>query len=172
MRRLRLLAAALIAISSHALAQEGSPSRIIPTPQAQPTPPSQANPASPPRARPSPRRPQGETSPASRLPAPASSAQEKPLVDLSEVVGAIAFLTQLCQPEAVPNPWRARMEILLEAEGEASGAKEKMTGAFNTGFSDYATTYRQCTPAAEAARQALTREAVRLARDLERRFGS
>lgn len=170
----RALPAALAALVLMALAapgpraQDGPPSRIIQTPSA----PSQAAPAAPLRARPSIRRPQGEAPAASRVLPPVSTAQEKPLVDLSEVVGALAFLSQLCQPGATPNPWRSRMEVLLEAEGEASGAREKMAGAFNTGFADYATTYRQCTPAAEAARLALTREAARLARELERRFGS
>ncbi|WP_284178410.1 TIGR02301 family protein [Rhabdaerophilum sp. SD176] len=154
--------------SIRSVAQETPPSRIILTPSA----PAQTGPVAPLRARPSIRRPAGENPVASRPAPPVSTAQEKPLVDLSEVVGALAFLSQLCQPGAQPNPWRARMEVLLEAEGEPSGAREKMAGAFNTGFSDYATTYRQCTPAAEAARLALTREAARLARELERRFGS
>jgi uncharacterized protein (TIGR02301 family) len=154
--------------SGRVAAQEAPPSRIIQTPSA----PAQTGPAAPLRARPSIRRPAGENPAAARPAPPVSTAQEKPLVDLSEVVGALAFLSQLCQPGATPNPWRARMEVLLEAEGEPSGAREKMAGAFNTGFADYATTYRQCTPAAEAARLALTREAARLARELERRFGS
>lgn len=161
-----LLLAPMVGIQ--AMAQEAPPSRIIQTPSA----PAQTGPAEPLRARPSIRRPAGESPAASRPLPPISTAQEKPLVDLSEVVGALAFLSQLCQPSAQPNPWRARMEVLLEAEGEPSGARETMAGAFNTGFSDYATTYRQCTPAAEAARLALTREAARLARELERRFGS
>lgn len=156
--------------ASAAMAQEGAPARIIPVP-----PPAQAAPpaaAAPPRARPSIRRPAGDAATAPLLRPPSSSLQEKPLVELSEVVGALAFLSQLCSPGATPNPWRGRMEALLEAEGESAGAREQMAGAFNTGYADYATTYRQCTPAAQAASQALTREAARLARDLERRFGS
>ena len=87
-------------------------------------------------------------------------------------MGALTFLSQICSPGQEPNPWRRRMETLLEAEGESSAAHDRMAGAYNTGFADYATTYRQCTPAAQAAQQALVREAARLARDLERRFGS
>ena len=110
--------------------------------------------------------------PAPKVPLPPANAQEKPLLDLSETIGGLAFLTQICSPAASPNPWRARMEALIESEGENSGAREKMTGAYNHGFSDYATTYRQCTDAARAARRVLTRDAARLARDIERRFGT
>lgn len=110
--------------------------------------------------------------PAPKLPPAPANAQEKPLLDLSEAMGGLAFLTQICSPATSPNPWRVRMETLIDSEGDNAGARDKMTGAYNQGFSDYATTYRQCTDAARAARRVLTRDAARLARDLERRFGS
>ena len=111
------------------------------------------------------------TQPAPR-PTPLANPQERPLTELAEALGALAFLSQLCSPAADPNPWRARMETLLKAEGESSGAQEKMIGAFNAGFQDYSTTYRQCTDAARTAERVLTRDAARHARDIERRFGS
>lgn len=151
-------------------AQEGAPSRVITAPAARP--PAAAPAPVTPRPRPSIRRPGPDTPGVNRPAAPLSTAQEKPLVELSEVMGALTFLSQLCTPGSDPNPWRRRMETLLEAEGESSGTHDRMAGAYNTGFADYATTYRQCTPAAQAAQQALVREAARLARDLERRFGS
>ena len=113
-----------------------------------------------------------EPQPQPKAPPPATNAQEKPLVELSETIGALAFLAQICSPATTPNPWRARMETLLDAEGDASGAREKMTGAFNQGYSEYSASYRQCTDAALTARRILTRDAARMARDLERRFGS
>jgi len=54
----------------------------------------------------------------------------------------------------------------------ASGIADRLRGAFNHGYSDYATSYRACTPSAKAAAEILTRDAARLARDIERRFGS
>lgn len=110
--------------------------------------------------------------PAPKALLPPANAQEKPLLELSEAMGGLAFLTQICSPATNPNPWLIRMEALVDSEGDNSGAREKMTGAYNHGFSDYATTYRQCTEAARAARKVLTRDAARLARDLERRFGT
>lgn len=110
--------------------------------------------------------------PAPKALPPPANAQEKPLTDLSETIGALSFLTQICSPTTSPNPWRVRMESLLDSEGENSGTREKMTGAFNHGFSEYSTSYRQCTDAARSARRILTRDAARMARDLERRFGT
>lgn len=109
--------------------------------------------------------------PAPKAPVLPVNPQEKPLVDLSEIIGALAFLTQICSPTTSPNPWRIKMETLLDAEGETSAAREKMTGAYNHGFADYATSYRQCTDAAHTARGVLVRDAARLAREIERRFG-
>lgn len=109
--------------------------------------------------------------PAPKIPALPANPQEKPLVDLSEIIGSLAFLTQVCSPTTSPNPWRVRMETLLDTEGENSGVREKMTGAYNHGFADYSITYRQCTEAARTARRVLVRDAARLAREIERRFG-
>ncbi|MFN3483558.1 MAG: TIGR02301 family protein [Rhabdaerophilum calidifontis] len=117
--------------------------------------------------------------PAAEAPAPVPkpaiappNAQEAPLTQFSEVIGALAFLADLCAPDTRPNPWQRRMEAFLEAEGDNSGLRERLTGAYNQGFSEYSTSYRQCTPAARAARAMLTRDAARLARELDRRFGS
>jgi uncharacterized protein (TIGR02301 family) len=105
-------------------------------------------------------------------PVPAVNPHHKPLIDLSEMIGALAFLADICSPGAGLNPWRIRMETLLETEGEASGIRDRLTGAFNQGYADYSTSYRQCTPSARAAQRLLTRDAARGARDIERRFGS
>lgn len=105
-------------------------------------------------------------------PAPSLPAEyEKPILELSETIGSLAFLTGLCRPAPGPNPWRQRMEELLESEGQANNNREKLMGAYNQGFSAFSTTYRQCTDAARAARSVLVREAARLAREIERRYG-
>lgn len=108
-------------------------------------------------------------------PAPPPSAPDphhRPLIELSEIIGALTLLTEVCAPGSTANPWRARMERLVAAEGEASGIADRLRGAFNHGYSDYATGYRSCTPSAKAAVDILTLEAARRARDIERRFGS
>ncbi|CAN1492092.1 COG5451 Predicted secreted protein [Rhabdaerophilaceae bacterium] len=97
---------------------------------------------------------------------------EKPLLELSETIGSLAFLSGLCVPNAGPNPWQRRMEALVDSEGAANQNSERLIGAYNQGFSAYSTTYRQCTDAARTARSVLVREAARLAREIERRYGS
>lgn len=97
---------------------------------------------------------------------------ERPLLELSETMGSLAFLTHLCRPQPGQNPWQKRMEELAESEGQANGNREKLIGAYNQGFSAFQTSYRQCTEAARAARSVLVREAARLAREIERRYGS
>jgi uncharacterized protein (TIGR02301 family) len=103
---------------------------------------------------------------------PQVSPHEGPLVQLSELMGALAFLSGLCATREAPNPWARRMEEFLEAEGENAGHRARLTGAYNQGFSEFSTNYRQCTDAARAARALLERDAARLAREIERRFGT
>ncbi len=117
------------------------------------------------RAAPSPQPPKEPVRP------PLPAEYEKPMLELSETLGSLAFLTTLCRPNERPNPWQKRMETLVESEGAAQGNRERLMGAYNSGFSTFSTTYRQCTDAARAARSILVREASRLARALEQRYG-
>ena len=123
-----------------------------------------------------PRPPKGKKpaveAPKKALPAPPTSdAAQGPLSELSETLGGLARLSELCAPDLKPNPWRARMEGFIDAEGEASGARERMNGAFNRGYADFSTSHQRCTPAARAAEDDLRREAGRLARLINQRFG-
>jgi uncharacterized protein (TIGR02301 family) len=143
MNRGCIIVAAALLFAAPSFAQQAQPRR-------QPAAPAQ--PATPPR--------------------PALPAEyERPILELSETIGSLAFLTTLCRPAPGQNPWRRRMEELVESEGSANANREKLMGAYNQGFSAFSTTYRQCTDAARAARSVLVREAARLARDIERRYG-
>lgn len=113
-----------------------------------------------------------ETPAAPPPPPPVPDPHHRPLTELSEIIGALTLLSEVCSPGPAGNPWRARMERLIAAEGEASGIADRLRGAFNHGYSDYATSYRTCTRSARTAAEVLTRDAARLARDIERRFGS
>ncbi|PPD15299.1 MAG: TIGR02301 family protein [Methylobacterium sp.] len=128
--------------------------------------PGSAQPANPAAT---PRRPPAQTPETPRAALPAE--YEKPMLELSETLGSLAFLTALCRPEERPNPWQKRMETLVTSEGAAQANRERLMGAYNTGFAAFSTTYRQCTEAAWAARAMLVRDAGRLARTLEQRFG-
>jgi len=99
------------------------------------------------------------------LPRPA---YEPELLRLSEVIGALAFLRDLCEaPDAAQ--WPARMQTLIDAEGETKA--ERLAGAYNRGYRAFALTYRVCTPAAERAIAGYLDEGERLSRSVARRFG-
>lgn len=174
--RNRLIGIMLLGLAlSPASAQESPMDPGIRAPVARPAP--AALRAEPRRAPASPR----PNAPAPHVPTPAEiearklgppPPYEKPLVELAETMGSLAFLGDLCGPVHDPNPWRKRIEALVEAEGEVIATRERMMGAYNLGFSAYRTTYRTCTDAARAARLLLTREAARIARTITRRYGS
>lgn len=118
-------------------------------------------------------------------PDPAKSAAQKPaaeaeappppyegqLMRLSEVIGALAFLRDLCG-EKDGEEWRDKMSALLDADAPSGSRREKYVSAFNRGFRGYELTYRVCTPNAKAATSRYLDEAGRISRDLTYRFGS
>lgn len=106
--------------------------------------------------------------PAPESPQPPPPAYEPELLRLSEVIGALAFLRDLCDaPDAAQ--WPARMQTLIDAEGETNA--ERLAGAYNRGYRAFAITYRVCTPAAERAIAGYLAEGERLSRSVARRFG-
>ena len=72
------------------------------------------------------------------------------LVRLSEVLGAVHFLRELCGNND-GMLWRDRMRELMDAEGATPNRRLKLTRAFNTGYRSYSRTYSTCTPSAQTA---------------------
>lgn len=106
---------------------------------------------------------------AGEAPAPEPApAYEPELLRLAEVIGALAFLRDLCGA-ADAREWPARMQVLIEAEGETRA--ERLAGAYNRGYRAFALTYRVCTPAAERAIAGYLVEGERLSQAVARRFG-
>lgn len=111
---------------------------------------------------------------AAQEPAPIENQVEPPpayepeLLRLAEVIGALAFLRDLCAATDAQE-WPARMQLLIDAEGEARA--ERLAGAYNRGYRAFALTYRICTPAAERAIAGYVAEGDRLSRSVAGRFG-
>lgn len=101
-------------------------------------------------------------------PAPPYEAQ---LTRLSEVIGALAFLRELCSADDAED-WRDKMSALLDAEAPGGPRREKFVAAFNRGFHGFELTYRVCTPNAKAATARYLDEAAHISRDVTYRFGS
>lgn len=109
---------------------------------------------------------------------PAATAAEAPpapyeaqMTRLAEVLGALAFLRDLCGA-GDGDDWRGKMSALLDAEAPNGARREKFVAAFNRGFRGYELTYRVCTANAEAAIGRYLSEADRISRDIAYRYGS
>lgn len=101
---------------------------------------------------------------------------EARLLRLAEIMGALSFMADLCQPSTtVPPPaeaWRARMRDLMDAEGQTPVMKERLAGAYNRGVTGYRAGYRSCTASGRLAVERLLNEGATLAHDLAGRYGS
>ena len=111
--------------------------------------------------------------PAPSAPNPESAAPapyEPELLRLSEIVGALAYLRDLCgfNDGAI---WRGKMAALLQAAGDSPLRKERMAGAYNKGFRDYELIYRACTPNAHDVISRYLDEGAALTRDVATRYG-
>ena len=108
-------------------------------------------------------------------PAPAPRAEPPPpyepqLLRLAEIMGALAWLRDLCGQKD-GDAWRARMTSLIDAEATTEARKERLAGAWNRGFRGFEATYRACTPNAELVISRYLDEGQRIARDVANRFG-
>ena len=72
------------------------------------------------------------------------------LLQLSEILGAVHFLRELCNG-VDGMMWRDRMVELMDAEGSSALRRVRLTRAFNSGYRSYSRTYSSCTPTAQTA---------------------
>ena len=72
------------------------------------------------------------------------------LLRLSEILGAVHYLRELCGANE-GQYWRERMRELMEAEGSSALRRAKLTRAFNQGYRSYSRTYNTCSPSAQTA---------------------
>lgn len=103
-------------------------------------------------------------------PADVPAPYDRDLLRMSEIIGALAFLRNLCAaPDAAD--WPARMKALIDSEGVTPARRDRLAGAYNRGYRGYALTYRVCTPAAHEAAARYVAEGDRLSHALAGRFG-
>lgn len=101
-------------------------------------------------------------------------AQEVPyddrLLRLSEILGSIHFLRNLCGEKT--NVWRDQMQELLAAENPEPERRARMVASFNHGYRTFSGVYTTCTPSATDAIARYMEEGEKLARDVVVRFGN
>ena len=103
-------------------------------------------------------------------PADAPPPYEPQLLRLAELMGALAYLRDLCG-DGDASAFHDKMASLIDAEARSQGRKESIAGAYNRGFRDYQVSYRACTPAARQVVARFLAETARLTEDLANRYG-
>ena len=106
------------------------------------------------------------SSPANAVEAPF----EAGLMRLSEVLGSLHFLRNLCGEKS--DSWRAEMEKLLESEKPDAARRAQLTASFNRGYRSFETTYTRCTASAAEAITRYMKEGEALSREIAARYGN
>lgn len=75
---------------------------------------------------------------------------DEKLMRLSEILGAVHYLRELCGANE-GQYWRDRMRELTDAEGSTALRRAKLARAFNQGYRSYSRTYNTCSPSAQTA---------------------
>lgn len=70
------------------------------------------------------------------------------LARLSEILGAVHYLRELCGAND-GQLWRERMKELMDAEGSSALRRARLTRSFNQGYMSFSRTYKTCTPSAQ-----------------------
>ncbi|HXT09316.1 MAG TPA: TIGR02301 family protein [Roseiarcus sp.] len=95
---------------------------------------------------------------------------EADLLRLSELMGALAYLRDLCH-DGDGAEFRRRIAGLIDADPRPQEEKDQLAGAFNRGFGGYRLTYRTCTSNARTTIAAYLTESERLAKAVAARYG-
>ena len=102
---------------------------------------------------------------------PATAPYEAELQRLSEILGALHYLRDICGAKE-GMIWRNEMQALIEAEAPTGERKEKLTASFNRGYRGFQQSYRTCTPAADLAIRRYLEEGAKIARDITARYAN
>jgi uncharacterized protein (TIGR02301 family) len=98
-------------------------------------------------------------------------AYENDLQRLSEILGALHYLRDICGARE-GQTWRNEMQALLDAEAPSGERKERLTASFNRGYRGFQQSYRTCTPAADVAIRRYLEEGAKIARDITARYAN
>jgi len=105
------------------------------------------------------------------VPEEAPPPYEPQLLRLSEILGALTYLRDICG-DADAASWRGRMQTLLDAEAKSAIRKEHLAGAFNRGFHGYELSYRVCTPNAQLIIKRFLTEGEKITHDVTNHYSA
>lgn len=94
------------------------------------------------------------------------------LARLSEILGAVHYLRNLCNTDGEPG-WREAMQALIDAETASEPKRRaRMVAAYNRGYRSFASVYTTCTTSAVAAEGLYRNEGATLAVEIAARYGN
>ena len=103
------------------------------------------------------------------MPAANAQSRSKPydqkLYRLSEILGAVHYLRELCGSKD-KQLWREKMEELLNSEGTTAIRRANLSRRFNRGYRGYSRTYRGCTSSAQGTIERFLKEAITISDEL------
>ncbi len=103
--------------------------------------------------------------------APAQPSYDTDLMRLSEILGALHYLRDLCGARE-GQAWRNEMQQLLDSEAPSGERHDRLTASFNRGYRGFQQSYRTCTPAADFAIRRYLEEGSKIARDITARYAN
>jgi len=92
----------------------------------------------------------------------ASRPYDEKLSRLSEILGAVHYLRELCGQND-GQLWRDQMRDILAADGGSALRKAMLSRSFNNGYRSFGRTYQACTPSAQTAIARFLEEGSQLA---------
>lgn len=106
-------------------------------------------------------------------PAPtADTPYDKQLRRVSEILGTVTYLRNLCAQQPEPQ-WRDAMEKLLTFDaGSETARKEQLTAAYNRGYRAFGALHTTCTEAARQTEAEYRAEGATLIKEMINRFGN
>jgi uncharacterized protein (TIGR02301 family) len=97
--------------------------------------------------------------------APETRPYDDKLMRLSEILGAVHYLRELCGAND-GQLWRDRMQALMNTEGSSALRRAKLTRSFNNGYRSYSRTYSTCSATAQTAIDRFLSEGAEIADNL------
>jgi uncharacterized protein (TIGR02301 family) len=92
------------------------------------------------------------------------------LLRLSEVLGSLHFLRNLCGEKS--DKWRAEMEKLLATENPGTERRARFVASFNRGYRSFEGVYTSCTASATEAISRYMKEGEKLTLEISTRYGN
>ncbi len=83
------------------------------------------------------------------------------LMRLSEILGAVHYLRELCDGKDGMR-WRNAVNELIKTEGTTALRRATIAQRFNLGYRSYRRTYRKCTPSAKNTISRFFKEAIEI----------